>query len=121
MNLRAYRTIWLTGVALLLLLALTVGLPFVGLRSIEPITSLVIAGIKAVLIAIIFMHLYRDAPMVRLFAIAALLWFGILMCLTLSDYMTRESFRPNTTNHTIQQSTRLCLSLSCADPLTRVN
>jgi cytochrome c oxidase subunit 4 len=75
--------------ALLCLLTLTAGstaLP-VGWWS-TPI-SLVIAFVKAFLIAYFFMDLRRQPGIVRVFAVAGLFWLLILLVLTASDFFTR--------------------------------
>lgn len=51
---------------------------------------LLLACINAVIVATIFMHLSWSAPLMRLFVCGGLLWFLILIGLTLSDYMTRQ-------------------------------
>ena len=48
-----------------------------------------IAAAKAVLIGLFFMHLYYRHRLTWVVSIAALLWLGILLALTLSDYLWR--------------------------------
>ena len=52
--------------------------------------ALTIAGIKAALVGIYFMHLNLSSNTVRAAACAALLFLAILMTLTLNDYTSRE-------------------------------
>ena len=82
-----------TGVylALLGLLALTVGLALLDLGIGNPVAALAIAAAKALLIAIFFMHLRRDDPVVRLAAVVGLAWLSLLLGLVLADYLTRPA------------------------------
>jgi cytochrome c oxidase subunit IV len=49
----------------------------------------VIAFAKASLVALIFMHLRYSRRLMRVVAAAGLFWLGILIALTMSDYLTR--------------------------------
>ena len=76
--------------ALLVALALlTVGLAHIDLRGWNPTVALVIAGIKALLIALYFMELRLAGPLPRLVGAAAVVWLGFLMVGTLDDLLTR--------------------------------
>lgn len=77
--------------ALLGLLGLTFGLAYVPLGAFSVPTALGIAALKAGLVALLFMGLSRSGVLMRLAAIAGLLWLVILFSLTLSDYLTRLS------------------------------
>ena len=60
------------------------------LRRITVAVALTIAVVKGLLIILYFMHV-RYAPRVTwAFAGAAFVWLGIMLVLTLSDYMTRN-------------------------------
>jgi cytochrome c oxidase subunit 4 len=81
-------------VALMLLLALTVGISFLPFRGwhIEAIgvsIALIIAVTKATLVVLYFMHIRRGQTVAKIFIGVALFWFGILIVLTLNDYLTR--------------------------------
>lgn len=91
---RAYLSVYL---GLLVLLGLTVSLAFVPLGIGNLAVALGIAFVKAGLIAIFFMHLRRDSGLVRLVAIAGLLWLSLLFGLSLADYLTRpnEAIEPH--------------------------
>ncbi len=71
------------------LLVATIGVSFLPLGRLSLPVALAIAGCKAVLIALYFMHLRSSNRLTWVFSGAALLWFGILMTLTLNDYLTR--------------------------------
>ena len=53
------------------------------------IVALLIAAAKASLIVLYFMHARHSDRLTRLAIGAALLWFGILFVLTMSDYVWR--------------------------------
>jgi len=80
-----------TWVVLLALLALSVGLSFVGLGRLALALSIVIAGIKAMLVAWKFMHLSERSPTVRLFAAAPLMWVVLLVGFVVYDSVTRAA------------------------------
>jgi cytochrome c oxidase subunit IV len=83
------RTYVLVCLALLALTALTIGLGHVNLRGLNVFAALAIAGTKASLIALFFMHLRASAGTTRIVALAALLWLAILIVGTLDDVLTR--------------------------------
>lgn len=80
---------------LMLLLALTVGVSFFPFRDwrIEAVgvsIALVIAAVKAALVILYFMHIRRGQTIAKIFIGVVIFWFGILMFLTLNDYVTRS-------------------------------
>ena len=77
-------------VALMALLALSVGLTFVRLGSLQTPASLLIAGLKACLVALIFMEAAYISPVIWLWVVAGLYWLAILLSLSLADYATRR-------------------------------
>ncbi len=79
----------LTWVVLLGLTLLTSLLALVDLGAATPIIGIVIAVVQASLIALVLMHTLRGSPMVRVVAAGGVLWFLIMMLLTLTDYVTR--------------------------------
>jgi cytochrome c oxidase subunit 4 len=83
------RTYIFTYLALLALLAATVGIAFVDLGALNTIAALAIACLKAVLVAVFFMHVRHSGPATRIFVGAGLLWLLILIGLTLTDYLSR--------------------------------
>jgi cytochrome c oxidase subunit 4 len=82
-------TYYLVYAALLVLLAATVGFAYVDLGPFNFLVSLGIAVAKAVLIALIFMHVRDSEPLVWVFAGAGFFWLAILIALALNDYFTR--------------------------------
>lgn len=75
--------------ALLLLTATTVWVAFINLGWFNPFAALVIACTKAVLVALFFMELRHSSRVTKITVGAGLFWLGILLVLTLSDYLTR--------------------------------
>ena len=85
-SVRAYIVV---TVALLLLTGVTIGVAFLPLGPWHSPVALGIAAIKAVLVALIFMHLHSAPSMIRLTAVAGLLWLSIMLAGTLDDVVTR--------------------------------
>ncbi len=74
------------------LLALTFATTVLGRIDLPPwnlVIALAIAGGKALLIVLWFMHLRFSASVMSLVAAGALLWLGLLLMGTMDDYMTR--------------------------------
>ena len=76
--------------ALIALTLLTVGVSFLDLGAWHTAAGLAIAITKALLVALIFMHLWYSTRLTWVVAAAGVFWFGILLVLTLSDYVTRH-------------------------------
>jgi cytochrome c oxidase subunit 4 len=81
----------LTWVALMALLALTVGLAFVPLGPFKPLVAYAIATAKAALVLWFFMEMRREGGLLRLAAAAGFVWISILLTLSLADYLTRAA------------------------------
>lgn len=92
-NTHAETTSWATYllvfVALLILLALTVAVAYVDLGLLNPIITVTIAVAKALLILLFFMHLRHSSHLTWIVAAAGFFWLGILIVLTMSDFLTR--------------------------------
>ena len=79
--------------ALLLMTALTTAVAFVDLGSnLNLVAALAIAGGKAILVALYFMHLRHSSRLSWIFAGAGFFWLFILIVLTMSDALTRSGF-----------------------------
>lgn len=74
---------------LMVLLALTIGYAFVPGLPLKTEAGLAIAFAKALLIAILFMQLKSATGIVRLAAIAGLMWGSFLFIMTFTDILTR--------------------------------
>ena len=78
-------------VALLVLTLATWLVAQVDLGWANDVVALTIAVTKALLVLWFFMHLRYSTRMTVLTAVAGFFWLGILLVLTLSDYLTRGS------------------------------
>lgn len=76
-------------VALLALTALTVWVAYLDLRAWNPVAALLIAGTKATLVGLYFMHLKFEEPLIRLFAGASVLFLTLLVGFTAADVLFR--------------------------------
>jgi cytochrome c oxidase subunit 4 len=76
--------------ALIALTLLTVGISFIRLGEWHTVAGLTIAGVKALLVALFFMHLLYSKSVTWVVAGGALFWLGILLVLTMTDYLTRN-------------------------------
>jgi len=83
------RTYVLVFLALLVLLFATVGAAYLPLGRFHLAVALGIAVAKAVLIGMYFMHLHQSHRLTWIVSTASLLWLGIMLALTLSDYLAR--------------------------------
>jgi cytochrome c oxidase subunit 4 len=79
-------------ILLLVLLALTVGAAFLHIPSHNwgILIAMTIAIAKGLLIILYFMHVKFGAKQTVAFATAGFLWLGILLTLTMADYITRN-------------------------------
>ncbi|HEY9013252.1 MAG TPA: cytochrome C oxidase subunit IV family protein [Devosia sp.] len=84
-----FRTAALTYLALLVLLALTVGSTFLSLGPLNSAINLGVAALKAGLIALIFMHMRTLEGVARLTALVVMVWVGFMFALTWIDYASR--------------------------------
>jgi cytochrome c oxidase subunit IV len=74
---------------LLLLVGLTFGYAYLPHGMLKPEVSIAIAITKALLIAMFFMQLREAAWLVRLAALAGVVWASFLYIIAFSDYLTR--------------------------------
>ncbi len=83
------------GGALLVLTVVTVAVAkvdfgvLVGVSSLNIIVAMIIASIKAILVALFFMHLIYDAKINMAVFITALLFLGVFIGLTMFDTVRR--------------------------------
>jgi cytochrome c oxidase subunit IV len=85
-----YLTIILT---LLGLTALTVYAAYVNLGQFNIVVALAIATLKATLVVLFFMHAKYSPKRTQLVIIAGIFWLGILLFMTMSDYISRMDYR----------------------------
>jgi cytochrome c oxidase subunit 4 len=75
--------------ALLLFTATTTAVAFVDLGPFNNLVALGIAGVKAALVVLYFMHVRYGTRITPLVLAASALWLVLLIGLSLSDYATR--------------------------------
>lgn len=75
--------------ALLALALLTTLIGFLDLGPFSMVIAVTIATAKAVLIASFFMHALYESKVIRVILAGGVIWFLIMVSLTLGDYMTR--------------------------------
>ena len=83
------KTYMIVLIVLLVLTATTCGVSFIDMGKMNAVVAVVFAFAKASLVALIFMHLRYTRRLMRVVAAAGLFWLGILIALTMSDYLTR--------------------------------
>ena len=84
------RTYLLVFAALIVLTGITVAIGFVHLGTWHPVVGLTIGAAKATLVILFFMHVYYSPRLIWLVALGSLLWLGILISYTMTDYVTRN-------------------------------
>lgn len=78
--------VWL---ALLALLAATIGASFLPLGPLLPLVSYGIAAAKAGLVLWFFMEMRSEGGLARLAAVAGFAWLAFLMIMLVADFATR--------------------------------
>ena len=82
---RRYYTIY---AILMVCTGLTWQVAYFDLGSFNTIAALGIAGFKAGLVVLFFMHV-RETRLAWVVLVGGVFWLGILLALTMSDYLTR--------------------------------
>jgi cytochrome c oxidase subunit 4 len=75
--------------ALLVFTGLTVWAAFIDLGLWNNVVMLGIAGVKATLVVLFFMHVWDSDKLTKVTVVAGFLWLAILIGITLTDYLTR--------------------------------
>ncbi len=83
------RVYYLVFVTLILLTLVTVDVAFYNFGILNLPIAMLIATVKATIVAMYFMHLRYNPKLTWLFAGAGLLWLFIMFVLTIADYVTR--------------------------------
>jgi cytochrome c oxidase subunit 4 len=83
---RSYYTIF---AILMLCTGLTVAIAFVNLGAMNIVAALTIAAFKATIVVLFFMHVKYSTRLTWAVVVGSLFWLGILLTLTLGDYLTR--------------------------------
>lgn len=76
-------------VALLILTGITVAVSYVNLGPFSPVVALSIATIKALLVVLFFMEVRYVPKMTMVIIISGVFWLGILLVLSMTDYISR--------------------------------
>jgi cytochrome c oxidase subunit 4 len=86
---KAYLWVW---AALMALMVLTAMLSRIDLGAWSTPIALAIAVVKATLVILFFMHvLYESQKITWVVIIGGFFWLGILLALSMTDYLTRAS------------------------------
>ena len=83
---RVYYAIYLI---LLVCTYLTWQIAVFDLGALNTVAALTIAVFKAVLVVLFFMHVKYSTRLTWAVVLGSVFWFGILIALTMSDYLTR--------------------------------
>jgi cytochrome c oxidase subunit 4 len=75
--------------ALLVCTILTTAVAYVDLGDFSVVVALGIASVKMLLVALFFMHIRHSSKLTKLVVAGGLLWLGILLVLTMTDFATR--------------------------------
>ena len=68
---------------------LTVQIAFLDLGAMNTVAALAIATFKAAIVVLFFMHVKYSSRLTWAVVIGSVFWLGILLALTLGDYLTR--------------------------------
>lgn len=77
-------------VVLLILTGLTTAVAYIDLGAMSTVVALSIAVCKMLLVALFFMHIRHSDRLTKLVVSGGLMWLGILLLLTLTDFATRD-------------------------------
>ncbi|MFN0100455.1 MAG: cytochrome C oxidase subunit IV family protein [Bryobacteraceae bacterium] len=80
--------------ALLILTAITVGAAYVNFGSFNLIIAVLIATLKATLVALFFMHLRHDPPLNAIIFVSSLIFLGLFLLFPLIDITSRDKVVP---------------------------
>jgi cytochrome c oxidase subunit IV len=84
------KTYLLTFLGLLGLTVLTTLLGFIDMGPFNTVVALLLAAVKASLIAAFFMHALYESKLVRVVLAGGVIWFVILISITMTDYISRN-------------------------------
>ncbi len=83
-----------TLILLFILTGITVGASYIDFGSGNVAIALFIASVKAILVALFFMHLAHDKPINGIIAIAGFIFLGIFLMFDLLDFNARNNYLP---------------------------
>jgi cytochrome c oxidase subunit 4 len=85
---RSTRTYFIVYAVLMLCTYLTWQIAYFDLGAFNTVAALGIAVFKAVLVMLFFMHV-RETRLAFVVVVGGVFWLGILLALTMSDFLTR--------------------------------
>lgn len=91
LSFRVYASVY---AVLLVLTAVTTAVAYVDLGVFNSVAAISIAVVKAVIVALFFMHLAYSHHRTQVAAAAGVLWLIILITFTLSDVLSRGLLAP---------------------------
>ena len=83
------RTYYIIFAVLLLCTYLTWQVAYFDLGALNTVAALTIAVFKATLVVLFFMHVKYSPRLTWIVVLGSVFWLGILLSLTLTDYITR--------------------------------
>jgi len=83
------KTYVLVLLGLLAATIVTTEVAYIDLGPFSVVVALSIACLKMLLVALFFMHIRHSTQLTRLVVVGGLLWLGILLVLTMTDFATR--------------------------------
>jgi len=86
-SVRTYVTVFL---CLLALTALTTGVAFIDLGSMNTVAALAIAVVKMLLVVLFFMHVKYSSGLIRVVILSGIFFLALLLSFTLADMFTRQ-------------------------------
>ncbi len=88
-HITSMQTSYAVFLALLALLAATIGMAYLDVGMWNFPITMVIAAVKAALIILVFMHVRHSHRLIWVFSSAGLLWLAILLSLTMVEIHSR--------------------------------
>lgn len=88
------KTYLMVAMALFILTGLTVGISFIHLGGFNALVAICIASVKALLVAMIFMHLWYDKKIFMIIFATAIVFLGIFLSFTMFDILSRGDIYP---------------------------
>lgn len=76
--------------ALIFFTGLTIAMAYVDLGNFNIVVVLLIAGIKASLVILFFMHVKFSNRLTKMFVVIGFSWLLIMMVITMTDYLSRS-------------------------------
>jgi len=84
------RTYYLIFLTLMVCTAVTVAVAFIDLGPLNVVVAMAIAVLKATLVVLFFMHVKYSTRLTWAVVAGSVFWLGILLVMTLGDYLTRS-------------------------------